>query len=442
VPDGVRKVLEPRFGHSFANVKVYSDAQAAQIASDLDAKAFTVGENIAFNKGRYAPEDPVGLRLLSHELVHTMQQGPVRGKLPDQLEVSQVGDASEHQARASSTAHQPPPTAHSSGPAVQLEGEEEEPGPIASPASVQPGVSYPGDTDVESSAMPTLEQNAAPAPELNYTPGPSSESVGTMERRATPYGSFDVYSDDYPMSLAPAGPKAEAQRVTEGQLQNIDSNLMNIDAGGGGMALQGNDAFKDRTKTDLAYLMTSQAGMGLVEDIPRTGQNMTIAPANPNNPDPTLRSNSELPANKNMGMYRQDFSDPAITLDPMRGPSVDYSQPGPGSDATVYYDPNRTRTYDLATVVDGITYRPDPSQTWVERSPAIGLGHEMIHGINDMQGTTATGKTEVTNVYNRQSEIENAELQAVGLPFSGPGDTEYSENDLRAQLGEQRRERY
>ncbi|NJK44594.1 MAG: DUF4157 domain-containing protein, partial [Pleurocapsa sp. SU_196_0] len=76
---GVRELLEPRFGHSFADVRVHSDAAAARAADEFDARAFAVGQNIVMNTGEYAPDTPQGLSLLTHELTHTVQQRGARG---------------------------------------------------------------------------------------------------------------------------------------------------------------------------------------------------------------------------------------------------------------------------------------------------------------------------------------------------------------------------
>jgi Domain of unknown function (DUF4157) len=76
-----RADLEPRFGRSFADVRVHTDAGAAASARALDSEAYTVGKDIAFRSGRYAPGMPEGRRLLAHELAHVVQQ---RTTSPDQ----------------------------------------------------------------------------------------------------------------------------------------------------------------------------------------------------------------------------------------------------------------------------------------------------------------------------------------------------------------------
>jgi hypothetical protein len=73
--DATRAFFEPRFGHDFSRVRVHADAQAARSADSVGAQAYTVGNHIVFNAGRYAPATTSGGELLAHELTHTVQQG-------------------------------------------------------------------------------------------------------------------------------------------------------------------------------------------------------------------------------------------------------------------------------------------------------------------------------------------------------------------------------
>jgi hypothetical protein len=67
--------MEPRFGFDFSNVRVHTDARAAESAQAVNALAYTVGRNVVFGTGQYAPATSSGQQLLAHELVHTIQQG-------------------------------------------------------------------------------------------------------------------------------------------------------------------------------------------------------------------------------------------------------------------------------------------------------------------------------------------------------------------------------
>ena len=69
-----RAYFEPRFGHDLSRVRVHTGAVAEQSAQDVDANAYTVGHDIVFAAGRFAPATHEGKRLIAHELVHVMQQ--------------------------------------------------------------------------------------------------------------------------------------------------------------------------------------------------------------------------------------------------------------------------------------------------------------------------------------------------------------------------------
>jgi hypothetical protein len=69
-----RAFIEPRFGHDFGHVRVHADSQAAQSAQAVGASAYTVGRDIVFAHGQFAPHSVSGQRLLAHELAHTIQQ--------------------------------------------------------------------------------------------------------------------------------------------------------------------------------------------------------------------------------------------------------------------------------------------------------------------------------------------------------------------------------
>lgn len=70
-----RAYFEPRCGADFSPVRVHTDSAAEETARLLNAKAFTLGTNIAFGAGRYSPGTEEGKRLLAHELAHVVQQG-------------------------------------------------------------------------------------------------------------------------------------------------------------------------------------------------------------------------------------------------------------------------------------------------------------------------------------------------------------------------------
>lgn len=70
----LREDMEQRFGCDFSSVRVHSDAAAEQSARDVNAHAYTVGHNIVFGLGAFAPGTREGQRLIAHELTHVVQQ--------------------------------------------------------------------------------------------------------------------------------------------------------------------------------------------------------------------------------------------------------------------------------------------------------------------------------------------------------------------------------
>lgn len=70
-----RAFMEPRFGHDFGNVRIHTGSRAAASARAVHALAYTVGHDVVFGAGQYAPQSTAGQRLLAHELTHVIQQG-------------------------------------------------------------------------------------------------------------------------------------------------------------------------------------------------------------------------------------------------------------------------------------------------------------------------------------------------------------------------------
>ena len=81
LPASVRASMEPRFGADFSGVRVHDDEQAHDLARSVNAEAFTVGRDVVFGAGHYAPHTAAGKRLLAHELTHVLQQSAAPGGL-------------------------------------------------------------------------------------------------------------------------------------------------------------------------------------------------------------------------------------------------------------------------------------------------------------------------------------------------------------------------
>ncbi len=92
-----RAFMEPRFGHDFSRVRVHTSEKAAESARAVDAQAYTVGNNVVFESGKFAPRTLGGLKLLAHELAHVVQQEAHSAAYLPQV-VTQPHDLSEREA--------------------------------------------------------------------------------------------------------------------------------------------------------------------------------------------------------------------------------------------------------------------------------------------------------------------------------------------------------
>jgi hypothetical protein len=86
LPESVRAFFEPRFRYDFSKVRVHTDSRATELARAVNARAFTIGQNVVFDRGQYAPVTSEGQRLLAHELIHVVQQSQGDGNSQLQLE--------------------------------------------------------------------------------------------------------------------------------------------------------------------------------------------------------------------------------------------------------------------------------------------------------------------------------------------------------------------
>lgn len=71
---GIKSTMEQAFNTDFSAVRIHTGKQASDLSNDIQAKAFTYGNDIYFNEGEYAPDTYKGKKLLAHELTHVVQQ--------------------------------------------------------------------------------------------------------------------------------------------------------------------------------------------------------------------------------------------------------------------------------------------------------------------------------------------------------------------------------
>jgi hypothetical protein len=96
VPE-VRNFFEPRFGHDFSQIRVHVDKSAAESARQVNASAYTIGKDVVFAQGEFQPSTNAGMKLIAHELAHTLQQDTGSSK-SGSLRVGGPHDTEEHAA--------------------------------------------------------------------------------------------------------------------------------------------------------------------------------------------------------------------------------------------------------------------------------------------------------------------------------------------------------
>jgi hypothetical protein len=74
LPEAERRFFQERFGRDLGHVRLHHDEDSARRADVLSARAFTIGADIHFGRGEYAPDTDAGRHLLAHELAHVVQQ--------------------------------------------------------------------------------------------------------------------------------------------------------------------------------------------------------------------------------------------------------------------------------------------------------------------------------------------------------------------------------
>lgn len=96
----VRGDMERRFGYDFSEVRVHRDEGAARVAQAMDARAFTVGSHVVFNRGAFSPATSAGRGLIAHELAHVVQQRAAGSPAGNSLGLDASSSAAEREAAA------------------------------------------------------------------------------------------------------------------------------------------------------------------------------------------------------------------------------------------------------------------------------------------------------------------------------------------------------
>jgi hypothetical protein len=102
----VQRMMEDEMGGSFGDVQIHTGATAANACDSINARAFTVGNHVAFNAGEYDPSSSAGQHVIAHELAHVRQQtGGAISMLPQEGLELEVDPDPQLEREAEETAH-------------------------------------------------------------------------------------------------------------------------------------------------------------------------------------------------------------------------------------------------------------------------------------------------------------------------------------------------
>lgn len=211
--DAVRSHLEHGLNHDMSGVRIHDDAEADKLAKSVNAVAFTTGQDIYFQSGKYDPSSSGGLELLAHEATHTVQQaqGKVGAGIDPDSGLEAEARASGAKLAAAPVSMPEPKAAHQShhnsntGAAVQRfvdtaakkDTAQKEPAQKKAPAAEkdQPQAAEKAVEKPEAKAAP------APAPQVEAAPEPAVQQPEIQH--------IDLQHTDAP-ELAPVEVHAEA----------------------------------------------------------------------------------------------------------------------------------------------------------------------------------------------------------------------------------------
>jgi hypothetical protein len=124
LPENIQKEASQKLGRSFKDVRIHTDESADKLSRTISARAFTIGKDIFFKNGVFAPGSGAGRETIMHELTHVVQQGG-RSSASGALKLGAPDTAHEKEADRIGKKHAASVGAAPAG-AVQREGEEDE----------------------------------------------------------------------------------------------------------------------------------------------------------------------------------------------------------------------------------------------------------------------------------------------------------------------------
>jgi hypothetical protein len=103
LPSDAREQMERGFSERFDHVRIHRDGRASELSETIRAEAFTLGRDIFFRDGAFAPDTAYGQRLLAHELAHVVQQRQGIGDVAHRFVQRQAAPALDQRLRSELT---------------------------------------------------------------------------------------------------------------------------------------------------------------------------------------------------------------------------------------------------------------------------------------------------------------------------------------------------
>ncbi|MEM7348703.1 MAG: DUF4157 domain-containing protein, partial [Chloroflexota bacterium] len=175
LPENTQNQMEGGFGTDFSGVNVHNDAESHSLNRDLNARAFTTGNDVFFGEGEYNPGSGEGQELIAHELTHVVQQGGSDSNPQAKLVVNEPGDEFEQEADQTAKEVMTKSAGNGvssgeAGPDIRREDdEEEEVDPEQAKAEAKEAGKEAGQ-DAAPSTGDAKETEPAPPPEIDGEP--------------------------------------------------------------------------------------------------------------------------------------------------------------------------------------------------------------------------------------------------------------------------------
>lgn len=219
LPEVVRQAMERELGVPLGRVRVHTDSVAADAARAVRAEAFTVGEDIFFADGAFAPDTDRGARLLAHELAHVVQNR--QGQTDISRDGVRISDPSDHLEREAETVAERIHLAPANAPAAPA-------GPVAPPAaSVQPTAP----TYVQRQPLEMIDREKSDDAPATDEVDPAEQSARTDDTGELTSLGLDARLDrmDPAMQDASMAAPGDAASVAASGLRGVAGSLPHLD---------------------------------------------------------------------------------------------------------------------------------------------------------------------------------------------------------------------